>query len=771
MKKISLNKNWCFCKEGEAFYEIDLPHDAMQLEKRVPDLADGSASGYFPGGKYIYEKVLPKEDAPCLLIEFEGVYRNSEIYVNGERVGGHRYGYTNFYVDVSGKLTEEENILRVIADNSQTPNARWYTGSGIYRNVWLYKSGAEHFIPDGTRIQTLSLSPARVKIDAGVCGEGEIELIVKDKRGNIVAKQTECTSVFELEIADAKPWSAERPNLYTFEFFFVKGGDVVDAQSIKTGLRTIAWNAEEGFLINGKSVKLRGGCIHHDHGILGARSYIEAERRRIERLKEAGFNAIRSSHYPAGKDLLNACDELGMYVMDETFDVWKVAKNKYDYSLDFDACWREDVRAMVAKDYNHPCVVMYSIGNEITEAGTPLGAQTARMLCDELHALDSRPVTAGLNILISYFGPKIAKMKEKKEGVFGSQQFNDFAVAMKKVEEMYAKLDPKELIDCFGETFACIDIIGFNYGERHFERLHELLPDRVMLGTETFPSRIVENWRRVKKHPYIIGDFMWTAWDYLGEAGVGHPEYGVKTAQFAKPYPCLTADCGAFDLIGKPDTQAHLNRILWKGKPRAYIAVHPVDRGGQQPVLSGWRMTDAVHSWAWFGYNCAAVAVDVYSNAKKIVLYQNGVRVAERAVKEYQCSFEVPYLHGYLRAVGYNGNGKEICEDVLYADGAKLSLCMTVQKVKREDEIVFVELSLRDERGTVPYTRDIEIEIQVEGGKLLAFGSAHPENTQTYIANSHTTYRGRLLAVIKRTNKKCVVRAHAKGLREAILKL
>ena len=331
MRKIIWNDAWKFWKEGQAAAFVDLPYDAMISEQRDPKIQDGAASGYFPGGKYYYEKALPDGlSGQSVIIDIEGLNRNSEVFLNGHRIGGHRYGYTNFFADLTPHLKDGENVLRVVADNSKTPNARWYTGSGIYRDVNLYVGGTSYFIPDGTRITTLS--PAAIEVKAAIAeADGcDLKAAVYDRAGRLISETETAKPLFVMEVPGAKLWSAEHPELYTLRLELRHDGRTVDREEIGFGMRTIEWNAQDGLLVNGKSVKLRGGCIHHDHGILGARTYAEAERRRISKLKSFGFNAIRSCHYPAGKALLRACDELGMYVVDEAFDVWHVPKNQYD---------------------------------------------------------------------------------------------------------------------------------------------------------------------------------------------------------------------------------------------------------------------------------------------------------------------------------------------------------------------------------------------------------------------------------------------------------
>ena len=771
MKKYNINEDWLFYKEGGVSQTVQLPHDAMLYEKRVPDMPEGSASGYFPGGKYIYERNIPGElCGKRVIIEFEGIYRNCEIYLNGEQIGGHNYGYTGFMIDVTDKLKAGKNLLKVIADNSQTQNARWYTGSGIYRNVNLYIGEKSCIAPEQTKIKTLSLSPAKISIECGIVNGEGCNVIAQIKSGKRViasAEGNEC----EIELNGVKPWSAESPNMYTLCLLLVKDGQVIDVEETNFGLRTIDWNASDGLLINSKPVKLKGGCIHHDNGILGACSYKKAEYRKIKKLKEAGFNAVRSSHYPAGKDLLEVCDELGVYVMDETFDVWKIPKNTYDYSLNFDADWKSDTDAMVKKDFNHPCVIMYSVGNEITDTGFPFGGAICKMLCNEIKTLDtSRPITCGLNIIMTYLAQKVEKMKQEKEKYFGSQEFNSLAAIQERLNKIADGITAEEIQKSLGEIFSSLDIIGFNYGERYYEKLHALNPDYLFVSTETYPKHICENWQRIKKTPYIIGDFMWTAWDYLGESGVGLPLYGEAVENFVKPYPCLTAYCGAYDLIGNADAQVKYAQIVWGGK-EPYIAVRPVAHSGEKCYIGEWRLTDAVNSWDWKGCEGKQAEIAVYNRGDSVELYLDGKLLGRNKTVDYIAPFIIPYQSGELKAIIYK-NDKPIGETSICtpSDDLRINAFPEDNAVERGD-IVFVDVNLEDESGNLIISKDRQIQVKVENGTLLAFGSAHPCNEQPYYKDTHKTYMGKLLAVIRADRGKLTVSFSAEGVGKKIVEI
>ncbi|HAL74728.1 MAG TPA: glycoside hydrolase family 2, partial [Clostridiales bacterium] len=401
MIRIDFNQGWLFSKAGDTLQTaVTLPHDAMIHENRSPDSPGGSANAYFPGGRYIYEKTfttLAEWQDKTLILEFEGVYRNSSIYLNDRKIGGRNYGYIPFHVDLTDHLNPgATNTLRVEVDNSQLPNSRWYSGSGIYRPVSLLIGGRTHIQPEGVRITTLSLEPAVIRVETEVTG-GEVIAEIYDGQYKVASGQG---NAVVLKIENASLWSAENPHCYTCRVMVSEQGDVVDEATVSFGIRTISWSPA-GLQINGKETKLRGACVHHDNGLLGAVSYPASEERRVRILRQAGYNALRISHNPASRSLLEACDRLGLYVIDETWDMWYIHKNKHDYATDFMAGYQDDIRSLVARDYNHPSVIMYSIGNEVTEPYEARGVELTRSMVDLFHQLDStRAVTGGINLMI-----------------------------------------------------------------------------------------------------------------------------------------------------------------------------------------------------------------------------------------------------------------------------------------------------------------------------------------------------------------------------------
>lgn len=780
MKKISMNQNWMFWKFGQedSKQAVDLPHDAMIHEKRDPKVDNGGATGFLPGGKYVYTKVLAARrdwKEKTLILEFEGVYMNSAVFLNGEQVGGRLYGYSNFFVDVTGKLREGTNELKVIADNSVTPNSRWYSGSGIYRDVNLWVGAEAHILPEGVRIKTVSTSPAVIEISTQAEQAGQAELHHTVLRGGEAIASAVGETV-QITIPDAALWSAETPELYTLRTELVKDGAVQDEAETSFGIRKLAWDAQNGFQVNGSPVKLKGGCVHHDHGILGACAYEKAEYRRVKKLKEKGFNAIRYSHNPAGKNFLKVCDELGMYVIDESFDQWKVPQSAHDYATHFDVEWQRDVASMVAKDYNHPCVVMYCVGNEITDTGLPFGAAICKGICAQFKALDeTRPTMIAINSTLSTLANMKAKQASGGENEnVGSKEVNDLVALLPKI---MASITPESLEEIIGDCVKAVDIVGYNYSGNLYAGTHVLAPDRVILSSETFPQRMAGNWALVENNPYVIGDFHWTAWDYLGEAGVGMPVYGTTKAPFSKPYPCFTAACGSFDLTGFAESAAWYAATIWGANHVPYIGVRPLDHAGEKYTLGNWRFSDSIPCWTWPGQEGKTAQVEVFSEGVEVELYCGDAFTDRRPLKNCRADFELPYVPGTLTAVTFNAEGKEIARAELKTAGDETLIAVEPEEATLcadGKDIVFVPVCLRDGKGILKMTTSVDLSVTVDGpAKLLAFGSAFPLAEPDYDIGKFAAWNGRALAVIQSTGESGTVRitASALGLQNAVAEL
>ena len=737
----------------------------MILEDRSPDAPAGGASGFFPGGKYWYAKRfigMPEDAEQTVMVEFEGVYMDSTVYLNGEKLGGHIYGYTNFFVDLTGKIrVGEENELLVEVDNTKQPNARWYTGSGIYRSVWLWRGNPIHIPPQGVRIKALSADPAMIALSTEVSGADQetyqVTYQILDD-GKVIAaaegKQAEVT------LPDAKLWSSEHPYLYTVRAILSVHEKIIDQAEETFGIRVIDWNAEKGLTVNGETVKLKGGCIHHDHGILGACSFEQAELRRIQKLKDFGFNAIRFSHYPAGKTMLEVCDRLGMYVLDETFDQWRRPKSTYDYASVFDQEWEKDINALADKDFNHPSVIMYCIGNEIMDTGRSYGPEVAAMLANALRHRDgTRPVTIANNAPMSIVASAMEALEGERHAEVGSLQINELITAHPELAKAFEKgtFTAEKLDNIVGKVFDQVDICGNNYAHEFYKGLHRLHPDRLLLSAETFPQRMASNWKAVEENTWCIGDFHWTAWDYLGETGVGLPVYGTKEAPFSKPYPCLTAACGSFDLSGNPEAAAYYAAILWGKYQRPFIAVRPVDHSGEDYNIGKWRLTDAIHSWTWNGYEGREADVTVYSPGYEVELRLNGAAIGKKSLTECRAQFSVPYQVGKLEVVSYTSDGTVLGIDVLETaeEDIRLSIEPEQEKILADiSSILFVPIRLRDGNGRLNMQKNHRVCVHVEGeGQLIALGSANPETMDRFDQKEAKTWHGEVLAIIRSTGK------------------
>lgn len=741
MKTIAFNTGWT-CN-GEP---VTLPHDAMIREKRSPDASNGG-HGYFPGGVYTYTNTFtaPTEWAgKTVLVEFEGVYKNATVSLNGEELAFHPYGYTGFFVELTNLKLGEENTLTVAADNSKLPNSRWYSGSGIYRPVWIHICEPEGLKPESVKISTVSIHPAVIRVQSPVSITAEVSGV------------TGTGTDFELTIPEAKLWSAEEPNLYTAHIT-AGAGDSVD---IPFGIRQITWS-NKGLFINGKETLLRGGCVHHDNGILGAATYRESEDRRVRILKENGFNAIRSSHNPASKALLDAADQYGMYVMDETFDMWYNRKNPFDYGLDFNDWWEKDTASMIERDYNHPSVILYSIGNEVAEPYEQKGIDAGRKLVDLCHKLDStRPVTCGTNLMIisqAAQGKGIYQDGQQTVGADTNQQQNNNSNSSLAFNMMASFVgtgmnnggnSPK--VDALTTPFLdSLDIAGYNYGSGRYPLEAKAHPDRVVFGSETFPQDIWKNWQMVKQYPYLVGDFMWTSWDYLGEAGIGAWSY-TGGMPFNRPYPWVLAGAGVIDIIGVPDGSCKYASTVWGLEKNPVIAVRPVNHPGVRPAQSVWRGTNAILSWSWNNCTGNKAIVEVYSDQAAVELYLNGTKLGKKKIHGCRAMFQVKYAPGTLTAVAYDAYGTETGRSELTSAKGPFRVVTRPEtdKVKPGD-IVYVPVTIEGGNGVVESNEDRVVTIHVEGGEMLAFGSANPCTEEQYHTGTFTTYYGRALAIVR----------------------
>jgi beta-galactosidase len=756
------------------YADVRLPHDAMIGQDRSPDLTPATA--YFPGGAYQYRKVLTRPEHPDggrAILEFEGVYRNAMVYLNGGYVTGHAYGYTGFTADLTPLLVPGENTLLVEARSYQ--DSRWYTGTGIYRPVWLWTGGPLRIAVDGVTVTTPDIDAERAIAEVAVTIDSDSQVLrtvtlqvrVTGPDGTVAAAgevpvtvRPRCSAVARQRLAIDSPalWGPDAPSLYTVTAELTDGGAVIDDAAATFGIRRLQLDPRHGLRINGEPVKLRGACVHHDSGILGAATFPAAEDRRVRLLKEAGFNALRSAHNPASAALLEACDRHGVLVIDEAFDMWDLGKSGHDYSAGFQANWRRDIQAMVAKDRNHPSVIMYSLGNEIIEAGTPSGAATGRDLAEQVRALDpARYVTNGVNGLLAAVDDIRKGIAERRRASADSGGINQM---MGQVGEFMARIATMPAVTTrTAESFGVLDVAGLNYLHGRYELDRGLFPNRVIVGTETAPPDIDRLWRLVLDNPHVLGDFTWTGWDYLGEVGIGRAQHLAEgeNPSFEAPYPWITAWAGDIDITGTRRPGSYYREIVFGLRTEPYIAVQRPEHHGKNPVLSQWSWTDTAGSWSWPGFAGKPVVVEVYSAADEVELLLNGRPVGKSPAGEAQrftATFDITYEPGTLEAVAYRA-GQEVSRTSLTSADGPCTLTATADRAELPadgTDVAFIEVTLTDAAGTVATGADRPLTATVTGpGELAAFGSARPCTEEGYLDGAHTTFDGRALAVVRAT--------------------
>jgi beta-galactosidase len=739
--------------DDSAWRVLDLPHDWSVEEPRSAANPSGASGGFFTMGTGWYRKTFDAPEAwrgQKVYVLFEGVYMNAEIRLNENYLGRHPYGYTSFWCDLTPYLKlGEQNTLQVVVDNASQGNSRWYSGSGIYRHVWLMVAPPVHVAQWGVYVTTPDVTPetATVRVRTTVQNEGgtaqtvTLRSLVLGPTGDTVdTADTQAPvpagGVYEyaqnVTVAQPQLWSPDTPHLYRLETTVLVDGQAADTVVTQFGIRSLSFDAAQGFLLNGQPLKLRGGCMHHDNGVLGSAAFDRSEERKVAVHKANGYNAIRCAHNPPSPAFLDACDRLGLLVMDEAFDCWRDGKNPYDYHVAFDDWWQRDLDSMLLRDRNHPCIIIWSIGNEVTERdGRSGGAAIARMLADRVHAVDpTRPVTSA---------------------ICGSDQ-------------------PWIATDA---VFAELEVGGYNYQQKQYVTDHERHPDRIIVGTESTAKEAFDHWMSVLEHPYVIGDFVWTSLDYLGESGIGRVHFdGDKPKNFLGEYPWHQANCGDLDLCGFKRPQSYYRDILWERGEKLYIAVHPPVPAGQTPNTTYWGWPDVAASWTLPGREGEMIKVDVYSACEQVELLVDGQSMGVRPATEQErfiASFEIPYAAGTLTAIGYT-DGEPVAQARLETVSAPARIrltadCETIHAAA--GDLGFVTLEVVDEAGRVHPNADHNILFTVKGaGTLAAVGSADPVSTESYRGNQRRAFRGRCLAVVKSngTPGEIRLRAQADGL-------
>jgi beta-galactosidase len=770
--------------DDKSWRTLTVPHDWSIEGPPNEKNPTGAGGGYFPAGIGWYRKTftaLPSWKGKRVCLEFDGVSGDTTVYLNGQKLGVHPYAYTSFRYDITSQLSPAaKNVLAVRVDNSMQPNSRWYSGSGIYRHVRVVVTEPVHISPWGVFVSTPAVSAtcAKVAIKAQVQNDttDAIAVIVETTlAGPDGSKSNEPVQKVELqaggsaeviqEVTVGKPalWSPKNPKMYRAITKITKDGKVLDEVETPFGVRSLAWSVEQGLLLNGESIKLAGGSVHHDNGPLGAAAFDRAEERKVELLKAAGFNAVRTAHNPPSPAFLDACDRLGLLVLDEPFDVWTISKRKYDYARFFHDWWQQDVDAMVNRNRNHPSVIIWGIGNEIPEVYAPEGASIAKELAARVRLLDpTRPLTQ------AYPG-----------ATYGPNP--DAAIAQ-------------------------VDIAGYNYNlAQNLSEDHRRVPSRIMMTTESFPADAFEQWALVHDHPYIVGEFVWTAMDYLGESGIGAWSYSparqasqisqmtaylrkymanfgadgknpIASFQNGQPpsplspgFPWHAAYCGDLDLTGFRKPSSFYRDILWNGGDRVFATVRLPEPEGKKILAAGWAVYPTLPSWTWPGEDGKPMTVEVYSGAQRVRLYLNDKLIAEKPTgrdQQFKAEFEIPYAPGSLKVEGIRDD-RVVAESILQTVGApvklKLSADRTVLNAGGQD-LAFITVEAVDEKGRLQMNTNQKVHFLVSGaGTIAAVGNGNGQTQNSYSGDTFNLFNGRALVVLRTARKAGEIKLTANG--------
>ena len=793
MKSVSLDEKWTFRRgfldsigmlEQDPGIEVNLPHDGMIGTPVKADAPAKSDSGYFVGNlsNYIKYVMIPKEwEKDCVGLQFDGAMMNATVDINGCKVGLQHYGYAPFYIDLTNYVTfGEENRITINLNTSMQTNSRWYTGSGLFRGVKLCNGPRVHIVTDGVVVNTKevadgyaflealvevensTLENRLVEVSVLISEEGKEKVLTRTKRVIQINPCKKETARIAFHLKNPKLWDADAPNLYQvkvltkdlgeYRTHFEKAKQLyVDEAVTLLGIRTITADAIRGLRINGEEVKLKGGCLHHDNGLLGAVSLYESEARKVKKLKEVGFNAIRTAHNPPSASLIEACDRLGMYVFDEAFDAWGMAKRGGDYNQYFATDWEKDITAFVRRDRSHPSVILWSIGNEIPErGGLTNGYTVATQLAETIRKLDgTRPVSNGICTLWSGLDDALATGRCLEQNASEEQA----SVMWEKITEPFTN---------------GLDIVGYNYIEDNYEKDHEMFPERVMLGSENFAKEIGYRWPLVERLPYVIGDFTWTAWDYLGEAGIGKAVYVDEEDELIQkgswslmppsgsPFPWRTANDADFDITGHMLPQGAYRSIVWGSNKTYLYSMHP-ETFGKVEMMTMWGFPAVLSNWNYAGYEGKPVELVVYSNAEEVEVFVNGKSIGRRPVcmerpMPNSVHFHTVYEPGKVEAVSFCG-GKEISRDVLVTAGDAAEIVLTPEKSEmRADghDLICLNVEIRDKEGHLVPDAAVPLNVEVDGCAILAgFGSANPVTDEDYTDECTVSYRGRAMAIIR----------------------
>lgn len=787
-RKTLFDDNWRFHRGSLANAEqpgyndadwriIGLPHDwsvepaPVQKEgitvgpfSRLNESGAGGADlGQTLGGEGWYRKeftIAPEEPGRITTLYFEGVYNQSELYINGNKVHFNPYGYTSYRVDIT-PYCNEPGVTNTIALRvlNVGQNSRWYTGSGIFRHVWLIRTNEIYLDEWDTYVDASRVDGKKATVQLSTLLHSRNpqnnlpmtwEIKIRSPKGDEVYTTKEDFSLApeiplskEFVISNPQLWSVETPDLYTAEITVSILNNECDKITIPFGIRSLSFSADKGFRLNGKPLKLKGGCIHHDNGLLGAVAIDRAEARKVELMKANGFNAVRCAHNQVSEYFLDACDRLGMLVIHETFDQWQQAKRDNDYHRFFDEWSDYDLAASVRRDRNHPSIIMWSIGNEIAQrADEPEGQEIARRLVETVRKYDqSRFTTVGAN---DFWDRRHMNFEWDKD---------------------------------IHRAFNNIDVAGYNYMWRKYESDHKAYPNRVIYGSESYPKGAALTWNLVEKYSSIIGDFVWTAIDYIGEAGLGHAlelSEGEHDPQFMG-WPWYNAWCGDIDFCGDKKPQSYYRDVIWREREISMAVRRPV-APGKKEVVNGWGWTDELLSWSWEGLEGQSMRVNIYSRSPRVRLYLNDKLIGEKETgrENYTATFEVPYEAGVLRAVNMNKK-KETSSFELKTVGVPTHIRLTADRrqiAASRNDLSYVQIEITDAEGNIVPDATIPVKIEFSGvGSVIASGNAAPDDMKSFCSLTPRTFRGKAMAIVQPhgdgEKSKIEVTVSAKGLKEA----
>lgn len=750
---------------------LNVPHD-WSIEGQFSS-SNASGTGYLPGGIGWYRKefILPETDRnKHIEIRFDGVYENSEVWINGNYLGKRPYGFISFNYDLTkyAKFGNEKNIIAVRVDNSQVADSRWYTGSGIFRHVWLIVTNTIHITTWGTFVTTPNVekNSADVRIITNVINETSdeqaitLKSTINNASGEVIG-QTSSNIKFQpytnydfdqlINVKNPKLWSIENPNMYFIISKVFAGEKLIDQDSTAFGIRSFNFNPNNGFTLNGESLKIKGVCLHNDAGAIGSAVPESEWQRRLIMMKEMGANAVRTSHNPPAPELLDLCDRLGFLVMDEAFDEWEIGKKKWikgrnvgmdegpsgletyysqhGYSDYFKDWAKKDIQDMVRRDRNHPSIILWSIGNEIDYPNDPYPdpnrtdfkkwgppayhlTQIASRLSNYVKEIDTtRPVTAALaNIPLS----------------------NEIGYA------------------------SILDVVGYNYQEKYYQQDHERFPNRNIIGSENGDS--YQAWLSVKNNKYVSSQFLWTGVDYLGEAG---------------EFPNRSSLSGLVDLSDFKKPGFYYRKSLWTTKPMVYISCLSPEETNNRFRFH------LVESWNWDKYQGKEISILAFTNCDSVSLYLNNISLGTQKLTDSNnaaLKWEVPFEPGILKAVAYN-NGKEAAQHILKTVGKpeKILLESDILNIKaNKKNITSIKILVTDKEGNIVPYADNEIKINVKGaGNNIGIGNGDSKNIEPYKLNQHKVYQGKARMYIQSNGEKGPIKieAKSKGLKTGFLEI